>query len=106
MPTSVALTPRLEAFVRKQVEGGGYNNVSEVIREGLRLLERRQLEDAARLNALRRAVAVGTAAMDEGDFTVAAPQDVAAVIAGLGDTAVQRATHRRSKTRGGRDGGR
>jgi antitoxin ParD1/3/4 len=106
MPTSVALTPRLEAFVRKQVEGGGYNNVSEVIREGLRLLERRQQEDAARLKALRRAVAVGTAAIDDGDFTVAARQDVAAVIAGLGGAAVQRAAHRRSKASGGSDGSR
>ncbi len=46
MPTSVALSPRLEAFVRDQVDAGRYNNVSEVVRDGLRLLERRQQEDA------------------------------------------------------------
>ena len=35
MPTSVALSPHLEAFVREQVVAGRYNNVSEVVRDGL-----------------------------------------------------------------------
>ncbi|WP_395058331.1 type II toxin-antitoxin system ParD family antitoxin, partial [Polaromonas sp.] len=63
MPTSVALGSRLETFVREQVGGGRYNNVSEVVRDGLRLLEQRQREDAAKLRALERAVAGGIAAI-------------------------------------------
>lgn len=39
MPTSVALTPYFEAFIREQIESGRYNNTSEVIRAGLRALE-------------------------------------------------------------------
>lgn len=61
MPTSVALSPHFEAFVRQQVESGRFNNVSEVVRAGLRLLEEREAEQAAKLQALREAVAVGLA---------------------------------------------
>jgi antitoxin ParD1/3/4 len=35
---NVSLTPELEKFVEEKVESGLYNNASEVIREGLRLL--------------------------------------------------------------------
>jgi antitoxin ParD1/3/4 len=46
MATNVHLTPELEEFARACVETGRYNNVSEVMRAGLRLLleqeERRQ----------------------------------------------------------------
>lgn len=36
---NVSLTPELEKFVDAKVESGLYNNASEVIREGLRLLK-------------------------------------------------------------------
>lgn len=61
MPTSVALSPYFETFVRRQVESGRFNNVSEVVRAGLRLLEEREAERAAKLQALREAIAVGLA---------------------------------------------
>lgn len=61
MPTSVALGSHFEGFVREQVQTGRFNNVSEVVRAGLRLLEeseqRRQLE----LEALRAEIAAGRA---------------------------------------------
>ena len=59
MPTSVALSPHFETFIRQQVDSGRFNNVSEVVRAGLRLLEEREAEQAARLQALREAIAVG-----------------------------------------------
>ncbi|MDX8524587.1 type II toxin-antitoxin system ParD family antitoxin [Mesorhizobium sp. MSK_1335] len=34
-----ALTDHYESFIRKQVESGRYNNASEVVRAGLRMLE-------------------------------------------------------------------
>ena len=40
--TNVHLTPELESFARACVEGGLYNNVSEVVRSGLRLLKERE----------------------------------------------------------------
>ena len=39
MATNVHLTPELEAFARACVASGRFNNVSEVMRAGLRLLE-------------------------------------------------------------------
>ncbi len=39
MATNVHLTPELEKFARKCVKSGRYNNVSEVVRSGLRLLQ-------------------------------------------------------------------
>jgi antitoxin ParD1/3/4 len=39
MATNVSLTPALERFARRCVKSGRYNNVSEVVRSALRLLE-------------------------------------------------------------------
>lgn len=54
MATNVHLTPELERFARECVEGGRYNNVSEVVRSGLRMLqeaEDRRLRFQAMLHA-------------------------------------------------------
>lgn len=60
MQTSVvALSPHFETFVRQQVDSGRFNNVSEVVRAGLLLLEEHEAEQAAKLQALREAIAVG-----------------------------------------------
>ncbi len=83
MPTSIALTPRFEAFIREQLASGSYNNASEVVREGLRLLESRKQEEALKLAALRRAAKTGFAAIDEGQFVELDAASVAAHIAGL-----------------------
>ena len=53
--TSVALGTYFEKFVRTKVEQGRYNNASEVIRAGLRLLE----ENESHLQELRMAIADG-----------------------------------------------
>ena len=47
---NVSLTTKLEEFVRRKVTSGLYNNASEVVREGLRLLvEQENTAVAARL---------------------------------------------------------
>jgi antitoxin ParD1/3/4 len=46
MATNVHLTAELERFTRECVDGGRYNNVSEVVRSGLRLLQ--EAEDRRR----------------------------------------------------------
>ena len=49
MPTSVALGSHFEEFVKKLLDSGRFNNTSEVVRAGLRLLE-----DEERLREIRR----------------------------------------------------
>ena len=69
MPTrNVVLTDRQAAMVDGLVRSGRYQNASEVLREGLRLVEARYLEEAARLAALRGAARVGIEALERGDF--------------------------------------
>lgn len=53
--TSVALGTYFENFIRTKVEQGRYNNASEVIRAGLRLLE----ESESQLQELKMAIADG-----------------------------------------------
>lgn len=65
MPTSVALSPHFEKFIREQVSSGRYNNVSEVIRAGLRLLEEQEAQRAVGLEQLRAALAAGVASGPE-----------------------------------------
>lgn len=59
MPTSVALSSHFETFVREQVESGRYNNASEVVRAGLRLLEDEQNRLQLQNQAMRTAIAAG-----------------------------------------------
>jgi antitoxin ParD1/3/4 len=69
MPTrNVVLTKRQQQFIRTLVSSGRYQNASEVLREGLRLVERREAEHAAKMKALRKAARVGFGALQRGDF--------------------------------------
>jgi antitoxin ParD1/3/4 len=69
MPTkSIVLTDRLARFVDRLVASGRYQNASEVLREGLRLVEHRDAEDKARLKALREAARAGIADIEGGRF--------------------------------------
>jgi antitoxin ParD1/3/4 len=70
MPTrNVVLTERQEQLVEVLVQSGRYQNASEVLRDGLRLIEQREAQEAARLAALRDAVARGIVALECGAFT-------------------------------------
>lgn len=47
---------------------GRYQDASEVIGEGLRLVENREVEEATKLRALRSAIHAGLADLDRGAF--------------------------------------
>ena len=69
MPTrNVVLTSHQAHYVEQLVTSGRYQNASEVLRDGLRLVERRESEDDMRLAALREAARVGIADIDAGAF--------------------------------------
>ncbi len=53
--TSVTLGKYFEDFIAQQIETGRYASASEVVREGLRFLEEREIK----LSALRRALQEG-----------------------------------------------
>jgi len=61
MPTSVALGQHFETFIREQLQSGRFNNASEVVRAGLRLLEEHEQHHQAQLQALRADIAAGEA---------------------------------------------
>jgi antitoxin ParD1/3/4 len=65
---NVVLTKRQEKLIETLVESGRYQNASEVLRDGLRMVEQREAEDATKLKALREAARIGTAALDRGEF--------------------------------------
>ena len=81
MPTSVALTPHFESLTQQLVASGRYNNVSEVVRDGLRLLESRVQEESAKLVALRGAAKLGFDAIKHGEsLALQTDQDIAGFV--------------------------
>ena len=68
MPTrNINLTERLDLFVETSLASGRYGNASEVVREGLRLLEQREAEEKAKLKWLRSAAKAGLEQLDRGE---------------------------------------
>jgi antitoxin ParD1/3/4 len=71
MPTrNVHLTEHFDTLIASGIESGQFTNASEVVREGLRLLEQRQREDEAKIKWLRDAAQKGIDDIERGDYTV------------------------------------
>ena len=66
---NVSIGERWEKFVANAVELGRYNSSSEVVREGLRLVEEREVKLTALRETLKQSVAVGG---DNSDDDIAA----------------------------------
>ena len=70
MPTrNVVLTEHQFQFIASLVSTGRYQNASEVMREGIRLVERQEVEIGARLEAIRDAVRTGIEDIAERRFS-------------------------------------
>jgi antitoxin ParD1/3/4 len=91
MPTrNVVLSEHQHEFVEALVRSGRYQNASEVLREGLRLIELREREEAAKLQALRDAAAKGWADVTAGRYTDLADEELDDFIGQLGAGAAAR----------------
>lgn len=65
---NVYLGDEFESFVKEKVRSGQYVSASEVLRDGLRLLQEREQFRQAKLDALRSAIEDGLASGDPSPF--------------------------------------
>lgn len=64
MPSSYTLGEHYEKFVRELVESGRYNSASEVLRDGLRLMEDAEILRKVRTEELKKLIQEG---LDSGE---------------------------------------
>jgi antitoxin ParD1/3/4 len=80
---NVVLTEHQNELIASLVKQGRYQNASEVMREGLRLLERQEREDEARLQAFREAAQKGWDDIDAGRYSDLTDTTLADHVAGI-----------------------
>jgi antitoxin ParD1/3/4 len=56
MPSSYVIGEHFERFIKEQLEDGRYSSASEIVRDGLRLLEEQEQLRQLRVLELRKAV--------------------------------------------------
>jgi antitoxin ParD1/3/4 len=83
MPSSYTIGDHFESFVSRLTKSGRYASASEVLRDGLRLLEQREQERAAKLDALRRDIEEGLESGASEPLDMAAIKQEARRAAGL-----------------------
>ena len=85
MPTrNISLSDQFDGFIAASIEEGRYGNASEVVREGLRLLQQREAEDKAKIDWLRGAVQEGVDAMERGEYvTLHSSEEISSHLRGL-----------------------
>jgi antitoxin ParD1/3/4 len=92
MPTrNVVLSDRQQQMVEALVRSGRYQNASEVLREGLRLVEERERLEGAKLQVLRQAARQGWADVSAGRYVDVADDQLEDFMGQLGHQAEQRA---------------
>jgi antitoxin ParD1/3/4 len=88
MPTrNVVLSDQQHSLVETLVQSGRYQNASEVLRDGLRLVEARERIETAKLAALQRAAAQGWADVAAGRFIDVSDDQLNDLIGQLGQQA-------------------
>lgn len=101
---SVNLTKRLDDFVEKGVSSGRYGNGSEVVREGLRLLEKQEREEAAWDAYVVKEAQEGIDDIERGDCVlIESDEDLDRIMAEIFDRAKGEAEGRPLECLGSRD---
>ena len=65
---NISITPELDRFLQSRVESGRYQTTSEVVREALRLLERREQERDEALFQLKERLERGAGQAERGEL--------------------------------------
>lgn len=95
MPTrNVVITEHQQELIESLVESGRYQNASEVLREGLRLVEQREAREAVRLRALREAAQAGWDDLAAGRSVDVDDADLDDYLEQLGERAAKRVAAR------------
>lgn len=92
---NVVLTDHLDKVINDLVISGRYQNASEVMREGLRLLEQREAEESAKLEVLRQATSVGLMDLEQGRFIDVESDQLEQLFADIGEKAAASVTEKR-----------
>jgi antitoxin ParD1/3/4 len=96
MPTrNVVLTERHEKVISDLVASGRYQNASEVLREGLRLIEERDSRESAKLKLLQEATRAGFSDLDAGRFIEFEESEIENMIRDLGRKPLEKKRGRR-----------
>ena len=86
---NVNLTDHFDVFIQTGITSGRFSNASEMVREGLRLLEQREQEDRAKIEWLRSATKEATDSIDRGEgIEFETIDDLAAYVHQVGKEAV------------------
>ena len=90
MPTrNINLTERYDRMIESAVAAGEFQNASEVVRAGLRLLERQRRADEAKLAALRAAAKLGFDELDRGEGILVGLHEIGEFIRRIDEDAEQ-----------------
>ena len=85
MATHNVVVPKpMEQSIDDLVNTGRYQNFSEVVRAGIRMLLKHEATEAARLEALRNATSVGIMQVEAGQYEEVDPTNLAAYFNNLG----------------------
>jgi antitoxin ParD1/3/4 len=92
VPTrNVVLSDHHQSLVEALVQSGRYQNASEVLRDGLRLVEERERLEAAKLKMLKKAARLGWADISAGRYADVDDEQLEDFVAHLGRRAARMA---------------
>jgi antitoxin ParD1/3/4 len=90
---NINLTERSEQLIDDLVASGRFRNATEVLEEGLRLIEDRDAQEAEKLEALREAARTGLADFEAGRYVrFESPEELDRYLDELAERALAKAT--------------